>query len=62
VESNAVFATLPANAIEPLLERFQFYVWDERSAEVRWMCSWDTSEDDVVALAQSVTELSRRDG
>jgi threonine aldolase len=57
VESNAVFATLPADAIETLLERFQFYVWDERAAEVRWMCSWDTSEDDVVALAQSLKEL-----
>jgi threonine aldolase len=57
VESNAVFATLPPDAIAPLLERFQFYVWDERAAEVRWMCSWDTSEDDVVALAQSVKEL-----
>jgi threonine aldolase len=57
VESNAVFARLSAEAIEALLERFQFYVWDERSAEVRWMCSWDTSEDDVIALAQSVKEL-----
>jgi threonine aldolase len=57
VESNAVFATLPQEAIAPLLERFQFYVWDERAAEVRWMCSWDTSEDDVAALAESVEEL-----
>jgi threonine aldolase len=56
VESNAVFATLPRDAIAPLLERFQFYVWDERTAEVRWMCSWDTSEDDVAALAQAVSE------
>jgi hypothetical protein len=24
---------------------------------VLWMCSWDTSEDDVFALAQSVKEL-----
>ncbi len=57
VESNAVFARLPEEAIAPLLERFQFYVWDERTAEVRWMCSWDTSEDDVAALAQAVREL-----
>ena len=57
VESNAVFARMPEHSIAPLLERFQFYVWDERTAEVRWMCSWDTSEDDVVALARSVKEL-----
>jgi threonine aldolase len=24
---------------------------------VRWMCSWDTTEDDVVGLARSMTEL-----
>lgn len=58
VESNAVFARLPGEAIEALLERFQFYVWDERTSEVRWMCSWDTSEDDVIALARSVKELA----
>lgn len=60
VESNAVFARLPEDAIAPLLERFQFYVWDELTAEVRWMCSWDTSEDDVAALVQSVKELVGR--
>lgn len=60
VESNAVFAKLPADAIAPLLERFQFYVWDERAAEVRWMCSWDTSEDDVAALARSLKALVDR--
>ncbi len=57
VESNAVFARVPRDAIRPLLDRFQFYVWDEHAAEVRWMCSWDTSEDDVDALARSVEEL-----
>jgi threonine aldolase len=60
VQSNAVFATLPGRAIAPLLERFQFYVWDERRDEVRWMCSWDTSEEDVAALAQAVADVLGR--
>ena len=60
VQSNAVFATLPEDAIASLRERFQFYVWDERAAEVRWMCSWDTSEDEVAALVRSVQELVGR--
>jgi threonine aldolase len=60
VQSNAVFATLPRDAIAPLLERFQFYVWDEGTGEVRWMCSWDTGEDDVAALARSLKELVSR--
>jgi threonine aldolase len=58
VQSNAVFATLPAGAIEPLRARFPFYVWDEGSGEVRWMCSWDTTERDVDEFAQAVAELS----
>ncbi len=54
VQANAVFATLPHEAIARLLERFQFYIWDERRDEVRWMCAWDTTEDDVAALAEAV--------
>ena len=32
-----------------------FYVWNEANAEVRWVCSFDTTEDDIrdfVALLQ----------
>ncbi len=56
VQTNAVFATLPAAATVSLLERFAFYVWDESAGEVRWMCSWDTTEDDVDAFAAAVAE------
>jgi threonine aldolase len=51
VQANAVFATLPAGAVAALQERFPFYVWDEATGEVRWMCSWDTTEEDVDAFA-----------
>jgi threonine aldolase len=54
VQSNAVFATLPSDAIASLLEQFQFYVWDEARGEVRWMCSWDTTEEDVERLVSAV--------
>jgi threonine aldolase len=54
VETNAVFALLPPAATAALQQRFRFYVWDERTAEVRWMCSWDTTESDVDALAHAV--------
>ena len=57
VQTNAVFATIPADAIEPLRERFAFYTWDERRGEVRWMCSWDTTEEDVAAFAQAVRDV-----
>ena len=51
---NAVFATLPAAARDQLLEQFDFYEWDETTGEVRWMCSWDTTEDDIDAFAAAV--------
>jgi threonine aldolase len=55
-ETNAVFARLPRRAIEALLEQFAFYVWDEARDEVRWMCSWDTTEEDVDEFAKAVAE------
>lgn len=57
VQTNAVFATIPPPAIEPLRERFSFYTWDERRGEVRWMCSWDTSDEDVEAFAAAVRDV-----
>jgi threonine aldolase len=54
VQTNAVFATLPAEASRTLRERFDFYPWDESIGEVRWMCSWDTTEDDVDEFAAAI--------
>ena len=56
VESNAVFAVLPRECIARVQERFFFYVWDESTAEVRLMCSYDTTEEDVAELAAAVRE------
>jgi threonine aldolase len=50
-QANAVFARVPRGALAPLQAAFPFYVWDEPSVEVRWMCSWDTTEDDVEEFA-----------
>ena len=56
VQANAVFARLPDRARAALHDRFDFYDWDERAGEVRWMCAWDTTEDDVDAFAAAVAE------
>jgi len=56
VESNAVFARIPTAAIEPLQQNHFFYVWDEATAEVRWMTSWDTTEEDVAMFATAISE------
>lgn len=57
VEANGVFAELPAEVIEPLQQRHPFYVWEKDTGVVRWMTSFDTSEEDVDALVGSVDEL-----
>ncbi len=54
VEANGVFAVIPPDAVEAVRARWPFYTWDERTGEVRLMCSWDTSEDEVDAFAQAV--------
>jgi threonine aldolase len=54
VEANAVFAILPAEATERLQRDWPFYVWDDNTGEVRWMCSWDTAPEDVDAFAADV--------
>ncbi|EKA60327.1 aromatic amino acid beta-eliminating lyase/threonine aldolase [Janibacter hoylei PVAS-1] len=60
VEANAVFPILARESSERLMESFRFYFWDERTGQVRWMCSWDTTEGDVDAFVEAVrAELSR---
>ena len=56
-QTNVVFATLAPEVTAALQERFAFYIWDERRAEVRWMCSWDSTEADVDAFVQALREL-----
>lgn len=57
VEANGVFATLPAEAIPVLQEHTPFYVWDEAASEVRWLCSWDTTEHDIDDFAATVRSV-----
>ena len=54
VQANAVFAVLPREATERLQRDHRFYVWDEATGEVRWMCAWDTRQEDVDAFAADV--------
>jgi threonine aldolase len=56
VQANAVFAILPADVTRALQERWPFYVWDEATGEVRWMCSWSTRPEDVDSFVADVRE------
>jgi threonine aldolase len=58
VEANGVFARLPRAAIERLQAELPgdppFHVWDAEAGEVRWMCSWDTTPEDVDVFGAAV--------
>jgi threonine aldolase len=52
VESNGVFAILPKELIPILQKEYFFYTWDESRGEVRWMTSFDTTDEDVIGFTR----------
>jgi threonine aldolase len=59
VQANAVFAVIPRSATAELRRDWRFYVWNEATGEVRWMCSWDTTADEVDAFAAAIARACR---
>jgi len=49
-DTNALFLTLPRPVIDELLKRWFFYFWNETNNEIRLVCSFDTTKDDVIAF------------
>jgi threonine aldolase len=56
VEANGVFAQIPRHAIQKVKDRYFFYDWIEEECIVRWMCSFDTTEEDIRDFAKVVAE------
>lgn len=57
VEANGVFAIVPPEIIPLLQEKYFFYMWDEHRNEVRWMCSFDTKEEDILNFTELIKSL-----
>ena len=53
-EANAVFPVLPQKVADELVAKYRFYVWNQETGQVRWMCSWDTTEDDVEGILNAL--------
>ena len=53
-EANGVFAQLPRRSVERILERYFFYMWIEEECIARWMCSFQTTEEEVRDFAAVV--------
>ncbi len=55
-QTNAVFATVPAEARARLREHYPSSDWSPRRGEVRWMTAWDTEPADVDELVNRLWE------
>ena len=57
VQVNGVFAHLPRHVWQALQQQFFFYDWDFDNDVVRWMCSFDTTDDDINAFVEALRKL-----
>lgn len=57
VEANGVFAVIPRKILKPLQDKFFFYTWDDLANEVRWMTSFDTTEQEIREFAGLIRKL-----
>lgn len=56
MESNQLFLTMPRPAIDKLMKSYFFYFWNEPENEIRFVTSFDTTEEDIQSLLQAVRE------
>src|ERR1700712_1762890 len=54
VEANAVFAIIDPAVADRLRRKFRFYDWNPATGEVRWMCAFDATVDDIDTFAAAV--------
>lgn len=57
VEANGVFAIIPQSIIPKIQKEYFFHIWDESTSEVRLMCSWDTTPEDIQGFATTVQQF-----
>lgn len=60
VEANGIFAIVPSEIIQLLQEKFFFYIWNEQNSEVRWMTSFDTTENEIHEFAALIKKLAAK--
>jgi threonine aldolase len=54
VEANMVYAVIPNHCITRLQKQYYFHRFNERTCEVRLMCSFTTQPEDVQSFAQAI--------
>ena len=57
VQVNSVFVQMPRESWQALLDDYFFYDWDEDANVVRFMCSFDTTEQDIHNFVEAVKRV-----
>jgi len=57
VKANGVFVSIPSKLIPILQKEYFFHIWNENTSEVRLMCSWDTTEEDINGFVDLFKQL-----
>ncbi|MGK2962918.1 MAG: threonine aldolase family protein [Gemmatimonadaceae bacterium] len=57
VQANEVFAVIPREHISALQGITYFQVWDEATSEARFVCSFDTAEDDIAGFLSAASRI-----
>lgn len=60
VDGNGVFAIVPKEITEALQQELFFYVWNDRTNEVRMMCSFDTKEEEIERFVNKAKQLTNK--
>ncbi len=60
VQTNAVFAIIPPEICSELQKKHHFYIWDEETGEVRWMCSFNTQKEHIDQFVKDIENLLSR--
>ncbi len=58
--ANAVFASIDNQVADRIRAKVKFYDWERSLGEVRWMCAFDTTEQDVDNFIEIITEELNR--
>jgi threonine aldolase len=56
---NSLFPVLAPEAIAPLRDWSYFWDWDPARNQVRWMTSWDTTDEDIERFVAGVTAVTQ---
>jgi threonine aldolase len=60
VEANMVYAVIPNHCITQLQKQFYFHRFNERTCEVRLMCSFTTQPDDIQRFAEALRSVIKK--